>query len=195
MADNCCVCRRAKGDEKKEQLKTSVMGYMASSSPHGCFYVSPETIANNTSHHIWTELRAILRVAQEQGFLPRRLVLTEDNTCKENKSQERMLSLALLVHLDIFESVEVRYFAVGHTHWKMDQVFSVLSKAILGALLGYGSASLCMIGDHPFMFCFLGSCRLRCLSESYSSHGTTMKIPATRMNTIFTPCSHVLSIG
>lgn len=113
------------------------MGYMTSSTPAGMFFVSPDTIGNNTSHHTWTELRAILRVAQKKGYLPRRLVITEDNTCKENKSHERMLSLAFLVHLDIFESVEVRYFKVGHTHWKMDQVFSVLSKAILAALLGY----------------------------------------------------------
>ena len=36
----------------------------------------------------------------------------------------------MLVKDDVVASVQVLYLLVGHTHWRVDQIFSVLSRAV-----------------------------------------------------------------
>ena len=61
--------------------------------------------------------------------MPRSLWLQFDN-CGENKNKEMFGYLSLLIEGFFFESVEVNFLIVGHTHASIDQYFSVIAKAI-----------------------------------------------------------------
>ena len=61
--------------------------------------------------------------------MPRSLWLQFDN-CGENKNKEMFGYTSLLVEGFYFDSVEINFLIVGHTHASIDQYFSVISKAI-----------------------------------------------------------------
>ena len=60
--------------------------------------------------------------------MPKHLLIVEDSA-PDNKNKNRQTLLSMLVKEDIFSSIQVLYLLVGHTHWRVDQVFSVLSRA------------------------------------------------------------------
>lgn len=62
--------------------------------------------------------------------LPRVLVLMLDNTVKENKNNQVVQYLALLVHKGVFDRIVVVFLLVGHTHSIIDQRFSVIHRAL-----------------------------------------------------------------
>ncbi len=62
--------------------------------------------------------------------LPRRLHLQLDNCGKDNKNKTLIGYLALLVAQGYFESIKLGFEVVGHTHDKIDQVFSRFSVAL-----------------------------------------------------------------
>ena len=76
---------------------------------------------HNTTIQVLHEILAELR---KQGELPRVLKLQLDNTTKQNKGQFLYGYLALLVECGVFETVEVSFLPVGHTHEDIDQMFS-----------------------------------------------------------------------
>ena len=61
--------------------------------------------------------------------MPRVLWLQFDN-CGENKNKEMFAYMSLLVEGFFFDSVEINFLIVGHTHASIDQYFSVIAKAI-----------------------------------------------------------------
>jgi hypothetical protein len=61
------------------------------------------------------------------GPLPTILKVQLDNTTKQNKGQYLFAYLSMLVEYGVFESVEVSYLPVGHTHEDIDQFFSRVS--------------------------------------------------------------------
>ena len=69
-------------------------------------------------------LHHILVDVAKHGKMPRILKLQLDNTTKQNKGQYLFAYLNLLVEYGVFESVEVSYLPVGHTHEDIDQFFS-----------------------------------------------------------------------
>ena len=71
-------------------------------------------------HHILCNLA-------KKGPLPKVLKLQVDNTTKQNKGQYLYGYLDLLVEYGVFESVEVSFLPVGHTHEDIDQFFSRIS--------------------------------------------------------------------
>jgi hypothetical protein len=71
-------------------------------------------------HHILCDLK-------KEGPLPKVLKLQVDNTTKQNKGQYLYGYLDLLVEYGVFESVEVSFLPVGHTHEDIDQFFSRIS--------------------------------------------------------------------
>ena len=64
---------------------------------------------------------------QGKTGLPRRLVVTLDNTTKQNKGRFLAAFNALLVRQNVFEDVHMMFLPKGHTHDNVDQVFSRLS--------------------------------------------------------------------
>ena len=61
--------------------------------------------------------------------MPRALWLQFDN-CGENKNKEMFGYMSLLVEGFFFDSVDINFLIVGHTHASIDQYFSVIAKAI-----------------------------------------------------------------
>ena len=58
------------------------------------------------------------------GNLPQVLYLHLDNTSRENKNQIVFGYLNMLVELGIFHKVKVGFLLVGHTHDRIDQIFT-----------------------------------------------------------------------
>jgi hypothetical protein len=76
---------------------------------------------------IWETVVAVreerLRAGKERP-LPKQLVVTLDNTTKQNKGSFVAAWLKLLVRQGVFATAEVMFLDVGHTHDKVDQFFS-----------------------------------------------------------------------
>ena len=63
-------------------------------------------------------------------YLPPKLQLQLDNTAKDNKNHFLLGYCALLLSEGLFEEVEVFFLPVGHTHNEVDQMFSLIAKAV-----------------------------------------------------------------
>lgn len=66
-------------------------------------------------------LASIRKVLEADGILPPNLYLQADNCWKENKNRYVFALLALLVHNSVFETIELGFLLVGHTHDDIDQ--------------------------------------------------------------------------
>ena len=69
------------------------------------------------------------QVESEISRLPPDWIIVEDGA-PENKNKNRLWWYAFLVKNDKIRSVQLIYFLTGHSHWKCDQSFGVLSKAL-----------------------------------------------------------------
>ena len=77
-----------------------------------------------------TVLEALCRLVDHMGpNRPAHLFIQVDN-CSENKSKTLLALADKLVKDGMFETVQLNYLMVGHTHEDIDQWFSVFSKAI-----------------------------------------------------------------
>lgn len=74
-------------------------------------------------------LRTLSTIKADRGELPPTLYLQLDN-CRVNKNRWVITLLAVLVEADIFERVSMNFLLVGHTHCDIDQVFSVIARAL-----------------------------------------------------------------
>ena len=80
-------------------------------------------------------LRSLLMLEDRFGSsfkLPPVLLLQMDNCGRENKNQFMIRFLSLLIHMDVFVRVELHFLPVGHTHCQIDQLFSVIYRAMKG---------------------------------------------------------------
>lgn len=78
------------------------------------------------SQAVWETICAVAEERENAGKtrLPRRLVLTLDNTTKQNKGRYLSAWLTLLVRQRVFEKAHCMFLEVGHTHDRVDQFFS-----------------------------------------------------------------------
>jgi hypothetical protein len=60
--------------------------------------------------------------------LPRKLYIQLDNTARENKNRCVLSFLSFLVHVGIFDEVQLGFLMVGHTHEDIDALFGNISK-------------------------------------------------------------------
>lgn len=74
-------------------------------------------MAINVVHHMLMEYR------RRYPKFPRMLRLQLDNTSKDNKNYTLIAYLAMLVHLNLIESIEVHFLLKGHTHNDVDGLF------------------------------------------------------------------------
>jgi hypothetical protein len=81
-----------------------------------------ECIARTLSHE------ADLRMRSEESRWPRKLYLQMDNATSTNKNRYVFAYLSYLVQEGIFESIDVNFLPVGHTHEDIDQLFSVINR-------------------------------------------------------------------
>lgn len=69
-------------------------------------------------------------VLRELGLTTPKICWLQFDNCGENKNKEMMTYLSLLIETFIFDTIEMCFLIVGHTHASIDQYFSVISKAI-----------------------------------------------------------------
>ena len=87
------------------------------------FYWQDNTTNDKTSLNIHVVLQALAVIRQQQnGLLGRNLLLVMDSA-SNNKSSMMSAFVAFLVGLASFDSAQLLYMPVGHTHWLCDQVF------------------------------------------------------------------------
>lgn len=75
---------------------------------------------------------ALQRVLDREGELPPVLFLHLDNTTKDNKNNVVIKYLGSLVNIGTFLEVWIMFLPVGHTHVRIDQIFSVINRLISG---------------------------------------------------------------
>ena len=80
------------------------------------------------ANHVIEAIHRFLKSKRLEGPLPPKLFVQLDNCSRENKNRFVMGYCEMLVALSVFESVEVGFLPVGHTHEDIDQAFSQTSK-------------------------------------------------------------------
>ncbi|MBT9138491.1 MAG: hypothetical protein DDT31_01056 [Syntrophomonadaceae bacterium] len=124
-----------KGWTSQSLLQTHLVGIDNHTTKEVTFYVAPKFWgkgANATCSLIWKHLVD----ASQTKPLPKTLWVQFDNCWRDNKNQFVVAFFALLVAKNIFETVEISCLPPGHTHVKVDQVFSTFVKHYWSTGLG-----------------------------------------------------------
>lgn len=79
------------------------------------------------ANHVVEVLHRFINQKHTTGPLPSKFYVQLDNCSRENKNRFVLGYCEMLVALSIFESVEVGFLPVGHTHEDVDQAFSSTS--------------------------------------------------------------------
>jgi len=126
--------RLSGGEHALKRIKMSVLNFLNSYRPHNVHFCRPETVPSTTNAHTWCEwrmLQSLMAQYEKDGVpWPHTWIIYEDNTTHDNKNNFRMWWLSLLVELGVFKTIIVCCFDVGHTHWRNDQKFSILSSVL-----------------------------------------------------------------
>ena len=80
------------------------------------------------ANHVIEVIHRFLTSKRLEGPLPPMFFVQLDNCSRENKNRFVMGYCEMLVALSVFESVEVGFLPVGHTHEDVDQAFSQTSR-------------------------------------------------------------------
>lgn len=125
--------RSSKKHGKLQGVKQCVMGVKIHG--HGTeYYIAQPRVGTGGGSNFTIEcinrcIRHLAGQLETRGkFLPPRLYLQMDNCAGDNKNYAIMGWVNFLVKMRVFETVEVGYLPVGHTHEDIDQHFSVLSR-------------------------------------------------------------------
>jgi hypothetical protein len=119
---------KAKDDEDGKPLATKLIGAIAYGFGFYGYWSLPERAAS--SNLTLTALCRIIRDVSERGTLPNKLQIQMDNTAKDNKNHYLLGFCSMLIAERLFETVEVFFLPVGHTHQDVDQAFSLVSKKL-----------------------------------------------------------------
>lgn len=119
-----------------QRLNLSIQAYISSQSPYGNFYWNIQNTRKNTSQHIYTDLLMLENIISVHKQLPKKLVISMDNTATENKNYIYFQWALLLLSLNVFEEIQWIFLPVGHTHFTNDQVFSVFARLISNNISG-----------------------------------------------------------
>ena len=114
-------------------LPTSLMGVLV----HGVatfFYVVPHSMKGGANENITALILSIKKLQKQyeaqQRTWPSVLYVQLDNTTKDNKNKFVLAVLAEFVSSGVFRKVKLSFLYVGHTHEDIDQIFSVVSRAL-----------------------------------------------------------------
>ena len=135
MKDNTmfwCLCRASHADKDSSVIFASILDICASEGNYMWWSDGTHNI-HTASARIHADLETLLeeftRRRAKGKRQPRHCLIIEDNA-PDHKNNNRMLFYALLVKEDVFHCVEFLYMPTGHTHWRIDQIFSVLARAV-----------------------------------------------------------------
>ena len=123
--------------DQEKRLITGLIGSMWFGTTHTAHHV--RTVFNDCSHGSEMQSSAILlnlhEVAKREGHLPQEFHIGADNTPKETKNQYTFWFLIwMLCALEgtPLTVISVVFLMVGHTHNKLDRLFSRISVALRG---------------------------------------------------------------
>ena len=91
-------------------------------------YVAPADIPHTADTTMTVLMDSFRFLADSSGRLPPNLFLQMDNTNADNKTHSLLAWAASLVQCGLFQTVEVSFLPVGHTHADVDQKFSLISR-------------------------------------------------------------------
>lgn len=121
--------------DSKNDLTKLVVSIMDVVANHGNYMLwsDPSQRVHTSGARMDIDIRVLLKefeARKDAGeSMPKHLLIVEDSA-PDNKNKYRQTFYAMLVKEGIFFSVQMLYLLVGHTHWKVDQIFSVLSRAV-----------------------------------------------------------------
>lgn len=120
--------RESKGFDKAA-LKTQLIGALVHG-PEGFYGYTVNGLkgARTTCEVIH---RTLLKLAKTRKVWPKNLIIQLDNTSAENKNHTVMAYCAWLVATGVFESIQVRFLMVGHTHEDIDGYFGLLRRFLM----------------------------------------------------------------
>jgi hypothetical protein len=101
------------------------------------YFIMPSDVPKDANMNC-TIISRVLDLVQEQMqsqgsgniVMPQNLILAADNTARESKNQIFANFAAYLVGVQRFETVEVQFLQVGHTHNELDQRFSTVATTL-----------------------------------------------------------------
>lgn len=115
--------------DKGHKLKVKCVGVLEHLSPKKRFFFTMTEEHNTGANHVIEALhRTINHKYQEELQLPPTMFIQVDNCTRENKNKYFLSYLESLVARGVFQSVQVSFLPVGHTHEDIDQSFSVITR-------------------------------------------------------------------
>jgi hypothetical protein len=136
--------QRAMKNDNLAQQKVHITGVQVHGGPiHAFAFVNYSDVHNDSNLSVEVLQRTLAhtfhRIDEDNAKLPagavpkqrpRCLAISLDNAANSNKNFTLFAYLSSLVATDVFESVEVNFFLVGHGHNQIDQMFSRFSVAL-----------------------------------------------------------------
>jgi hypothetical protein len=122
--------RESKGlAASKIRLKTQLVGALVHG-PEG-FYGYTVNGLKGARTTVEVVHRTLMKLSKTRTVWPANFVLQLDNTTAENKNHTVMAYAAWLVATGVFETVQVRFLMVGHTHEDIDGYFGLLRRFLM----------------------------------------------------------------
>jgi len=110
--------RGNKSDDGVERTRLKILNYLSTHAPFCTYFVKPQTVVEDTNAHVFCEFEVFRKLVDEyekspdKWAFPRRVMIFEDGG-PVNKSNARLMFLALLVQLKVIDEVVVVNFTVG----------------------------------------------------------------------------------
>lgn len=111
-------------------LKVRLIGLLEHSTPNRLHLYTLTEEHETGSNHIVESLHRFINDRNVRSPLPPLLYVQLDNCTRENKNRYFLGFVDCLVSWGVFESVEVGFLPVGHTHEDIDQAFSCTSSTL-----------------------------------------------------------------
>lgn len=114
-------------DSRGHGLKVHLIGLLYHSTVNRLRLFTMTDEHQKGANHIIECIHRFVNDHAREGPLPRRLFVQLDNCTRENKNKYLLSYLEALVLWRVFDSVEVGFLPIGHTHSDIDQAFSTTS--------------------------------------------------------------------
>ncbi len=112
---------------KGESLKVHLIGALEHNVENILHLFTMTQEHQTGSNHIVETVHRFINDRRKRGPLPPNLFIQVDICTRENKNQYFMAYMEYLVASSVFQSVEVGFLPIGHTHEDIDQSFSQTS--------------------------------------------------------------------
>ncbi|MEM9681301.1 MAG: hypothetical protein AAF901_13340, partial [Bacteroidota bacterium] len=117
-------------DQRGHSLKVRLVGVLDHAVINRLLLMTLTQEYESGANHIIEAIHRYLVIRSADGDLPKILYVQMDNCTRENKNRYLMAHLECLVSWGLFESIEVGFLPIGHTHEDIDQAFSATSKRL-----------------------------------------------------------------